>query len=87
MYLEADGNYTNLILKDGKKLLSSVNLGRIFERLPRMLFVRISRKHIINKNYLTFMNSCKRYCIVSNNGDEHKLDVSVKLKDLRVELS
>ena len=87
LYLEADGNYTNLILKDNKKLLSSVNLGRIIDEFPKEQFIRISRKHIINKNYLTFMNFCKRYCIVSNNGDEHKLDVSVKLKDLRVELS
>ncbi len=86
LYLEADGNYTNLILKDGKKLLSSVNLGRIIEEFPKELFVRISRKHVVNKNYLTFMNFCKRYCIVSNNGNEHKLDVSVKLKDLRAEL-
>ena len=87
LFLEADGNYTNLILRNGKKLLSSVNLGRIIDEFPKEQFIRISRKHIINKNYLTFMNFNKRYCIVSNIGDEHKLDVSVKLKDLRVDLS
>lgn len=86
LYLEADSNYTNLILKDDKKLLSSVNLGRIHEQFPKEQFVRISRKHVINKNYLSFMNFCKRYCLVSENGEEHKLEVSVKLKDLRKEL-
>jgi len=86
LYLEADGNYTNLILKDGKRLLSSVNLGRIFEEFPQEQFVRISRKHIVNKSYLTFMDFCKKYCLVANNGKEHKLEVSVKIKDLRREL-
>lgn len=87
LYLEADSNYTHLVLKDGKKLLSSVNLGKIHEQFPKENFVRISRKYIINKNYLTFMNFCKRYCIVSSNGEEHKLEVSVKMKELKKELS
>ncbi len=86
LYLEADGNYTNLILKDDKKLLSSVNLGRIYEQIPQDQFVRISRKHIINKNYLKFMNFCKKYCLVAFNSNEHRLEVSVKMKDLREEL-
>jgi len=86
LYLEADSNYTKLILKDEKKLLSSVNLGKIHEQFPNETFVRISRKHIINKNYLTFMNFCKKYCLVSNNGEEHRLEVSVKMKDLKEEL-
>lgn len=87
LYLEADSNYTKLVLKDGKKLMSSVNLGKIHEQFPQETFVRISRKHIININYLSFMNFCKRYCLVSNNGEEHKLEVSVKMKDLKKELS
>ncbi|MCY1719766.1 LytTR family DNA-binding domain-containing protein [Prolixibacteraceae bacterium Z1-6] len=86
LYLEADSNYTNLVLKDGKRLLSSVNLGRIHNQFPKEEFVRISRKHIINKNYLTFMNFCKHYCLVSDNGEEYKLEVSLKMKDLKREL-
>ena len=86
LYLEAESNYTHLVLKDGKKLLSSVNLGRIYEQFPSEKFVRISRKHIVNKNYLSFMNFCKRYCLVIHNGEEHKLEVSVKMKDLKPEL-
>ena len=84
--LEADGNYTSLMLKDEKRLLSSINLGRIFEQIPNEQFIRISRKHIINKKYLTFMNFCKKYCLVANNGNEYRLEVSVKMKDLREEL-
>jgi two-component system LytT family response regulator len=87
LYMEADSNYTNLILRDDKKLLSSINLGRIHDEFPVDLFVRISRKHVVNKKYLTFMNFCKRYCVVADNGEEHRLEVSVKLKDLRKQLS
>ena len=87
LYLEADSNYTYLVLKDGRKLLSSVNLGKIHGQFPEANFVRISRKHVINKQYLSFMNFCKKYCIVSFNGKEYQLEVSVKMKDLKRELS
>lgn len=87
LYLEADSNYTYLALTDGRKLLSSVNLGKIHAQFPKAYFVRISRKHVINKHYLSFMNFCKKYCIVSFNGEEHQLEVSVKMKELKLELS
>jgi len=87
LYLEADSNYTKLVLKDGKNLLLSTNLGKLHKQFPKTEFVRISRKHIINKNYLLFMNFCKRYCIVSNNEIERQLEVSIKMRDLKQELS
>jgi len=86
-YLEADSNYTKLVLKDGKNLLLSTNLGKLHKQFPKTEFVRISRKHIINKNYLSFMNFCKRYCIVSNSEIERQLEVSIKMRDLKQELS
>lgn len=86
LYMEAEGNYTHLVLTEDKKLFSAVNLGRIYEQLPQDQFVRISRKHIINKSYLTFMNFCKKLCIVSANGKEFQLEVSIKLKDLKQHL-
>lgn len=86
LFLEAEGNYTHLVLTGDKKLFSGVNLGRIYEQLPLNQFVRISRKHIINKNYLTFMNFCKKQCTVSAKGKEYQLEVSVKLKDLKQHL-
>ncbi|WP_163324833.1 LytR/AlgR family response regulator transcription factor [Draconibacterium mangrovi] len=87
LYLEADSNYTYLVLKDGRKLLSSINLGKIHALFAEADFIRISRKHVINKQYLSFMNFCKKYCIVSNNGEEYQLEVSVRMKDLKQELS
>ncbi len=86
LFLEAEGNYTHLVLNEDKKLFSGVNLGRIYEQLPQNRFVRISRKHIINKSYLTFMNFSKKQCTVSAKGKEYQLEVSVKLKDLKQHL-
>lgn len=86
LFLEADSNYTSIQLTDGKKLLSSINLGRIREQLLTERFVRISRKHVINKSHLSFINFCKKYCVVAVNGVEHKLEISLKMKDLKAEL-
>lgn len=83
LFLEADGNYTKLMLKENKTLLSGINLGRLSEQFAAEQFLRISRKHIINKDYLKFMNFCKKQCLVSANGKAYQLEVSVKLKELK----
>lgn len=87
VYLEADSNYTHLVLNSEKKILSSINLGRIHEMFPAEQFVRISRKHVINRNYLSFMNFSKKYCVLSCGTVDYRLDVSVKMKDIKDELS
>lgn len=86
IYLEADSNYTHLILNPEKKILSSINLGRIHEKFPAEQFIRISRKHVINRNYLSFMNFSKKYCVLTCGAVDYRLDVSVKMKDLKDEL-
>jgi two-component system, LytTR family, response regulator len=83
LFLEADGNYTKLVLKENKTLLSGINLGRLSEQFAAEQFLRISRKHIINKDYLKFMNFCKKQCVISANGKEYQLEVSVKLKEIK----
>ncbi len=86
IYIEADGSYSTIILDENRRLLASMNLGRIQEHLPRNEFIRISRKHIINKAYLTFINFTKGHCIVSNNDNEYSLEVNMRMKDIKQEL-
>jgi DNA-binding LytR/AlgR family response regulator len=86
LFLEADGNYTYIHLNDDRKLLSSQNLGRIKDQLSPNQFLRINRKHVINKNYLSFVNFCKKYCLISVNSSEYKLEISTKMKDFKKEL-
>jgi len=83
IFLEADSNYTNLVLCDGKKLLSSMTLGKIHDKFPKDTFARISRKHVINKKYLTFVNFQKQFCLLSFDGREYKLEISSKVKDIK----
>lgn len=86
LFLEADANYTRIVIKNGKTFLSSINLGKMQELFSQEDFVRISRKHVINKNYLSFMNFCKRYCLLSSGDQEYRFDVSVKMKELKPDL-
>jgi len=86
LFLEAESNYTKIFLKNKETLLSGINLGRLSQKLPKESFVRISRKHIINKNYLKFLDFCKKQCTVSANGKMYKLKVHFKLKEIKAQL-
>lgn len=86
LFLEADGNYTCLQLADNRRLISSINMGKIHEQLPKEDFIRISRKRVINKKHLSFMNFCKNYCIITHKDQEYKLEVSMKMRDLKRDL-
>ncbi len=53
IHLESDLNYTLILLKDGKKILSSTTLKIIESRLhPFKNFVRINRQSIVNFDWV-----------------------------------
>lgn len=76
VYLEADGNYTQLILKNGKSEISSKNLGQIEQALDSPLFVRISRSTVININFLSKFNRRSKKCQLYCKNQTHELKVS-----------
>ena len=49
LYIKAEDNYTDIVLEN-KKLLASLNLKSIAEKLPSKQFIRIHRSYIINLN-------------------------------------
>jgi two-component system LytT family response regulator len=53
MYLEADGNCTNLFFADGTKYLDTRTLAVYEDLLNPTHFFRIHKSHILNLNYLT----------------------------------
>ncbi|HLO42814.1 MAG TPA: LytTR family DNA-binding domain-containing protein [Leadbetterella sp.] len=55
LFLRGDINYTEFHLVNGKKYLSSFTLLRHQEKLEG--FLRVSRKHLINPNYITDVES------------------------------
>jgi two-component system LytT family response regulator len=55
--LEADGNYTDIFLESGKKLKSTKSLADYEKSLPGDIFLRIHKKHLINR---THVNTIKK---------------------------
>lgn len=53
LHLESDINYTQILLTDGNKILSSTTLKKIESRLlPFKNFVRINRQSIVNIDHV-----------------------------------
>jgi two-component system, LytTR family, response regulator len=69
IYLKADQNYTNIFLKNGKKLLVSTNLKKIEDRFSGCGFLRVHRSTVVNmscvKTYID--NELSGELILSNN--------------------
>lgn len=49
---ESDGNYTNIHLFDGKKMLASKTLGEFEDLLGEEKFFRVHRSHLINMDHI-----------------------------------
>lgn len=68
IYLEADSNYTNVYMKDNKKMLISKTLKYFEDSLPNTSFFRVHKTFIINiSTIVKYLNSDGGYIILSNN--------------------
>ncbi|MDI9310700.1 MAG: LytTR family DNA-binding domain-containing protein [Limnohabitans sp.] len=68
IYLEADSNYTNVYMKDNKKMLISKTLKYFEDSLPNSSFFRVHKTFIINISAIVkYLNSDGGYIILSNN--------------------
>ena len=62
LYLEADRNYTKLLLTEGIQFTFAINLGKIEEMLEsqildsKSMLIRVGKSFIINKNYILQIN-------------------------------
>lgn len=66
IYLEADGAYTQIYLLNDKKLTASYHLKKILDQIPQDKFIRISRKHVINLNYLSKIDKKAKKCMLNH---------------------
>ncbi len=69
LFIKADDSYSKLFTKD-KIYVISVNLGKLFAKLPSDSFIRIHRSYIININFIDKITN--GYIILS----KHKIPVS-----------
>ncbi|MES2132505.1 MAG: response regulator [Bacteroidota bacterium] len=53
LWLEADGNYTTIYLKDDKRRVIRQSLSELQEQLPPANFIRIHKSYLVNKNNIT----------------------------------
>lgn len=77
-YCEASGSYTNLHMKENKKLLASMRLKEFEEILPACFF-RVHNSYLVNTKYITQYHRGRGGYIVMENGV--KIEVSAGKKD------
>lgn len=77
-YIEADGSYSVLHLYKGKQETISQNLGKLSEKLPAHLFIRVSRKHIVNIKYIKKYSKKDQQLFIEYNGLVAKIPSSKK---------
>jgi len=74
LYLEADRNYTKLLLTEGIQFTFAINLGKIEEMLERQaqdsksILLRVGKSYIINKNYILQINLPKQKLLMLTPG-------------------
>ena len=83
LYLEADRNYTRLLLSEGIQFTFAINIGRIEEMLEnqildyRAMLIRVGKSYIINKSYILQINLPKqKLLLLTPGGKPRELQVS-----------
>ena len=92
IFIESDGYYSYLVTFDGRKTLIPLQLGQIEDILNAQFgnsysnIVRLGRGHIINTDYIYFIDVAKQKLILSDcQGSLHELSVSKEgLRSLKV---
>jgi len=78
IYVQADGNYSNIHLVNDKVELVTAYLSTVEEKLPEIGFFRISRSVVINLKYLKRIDRKKRECILEYENNNYLLQAPLK---------
>ena len=90
VFVRADGNYSDLVLTNGKSRKMTFQLhffDEVFQQLQNNMFVRVGRSLIVNKRYIHVINLTEQMLIFSGQqikGDIKPVNVSREaLKQLK----
>lgn len=83
LYARAEGAYTHIVLKEGKKLVISKTLSDIEDMLPATHFQRIHHSALVNLDHITHFFKTDGGYLVLDNGE--KLAVSNSKKEALME--
>jgi len=81
IYCEADWNYTDLHFPNNKKIVVSMNIGKVLALLDPRKFCRISRSILINLSFLVSVDRKKRQCLIKT--EDRELTFHIPLNHLR----
>jgi DNA-binding LytR/AlgR family response regulator len=56
LFFEGDINYTRIFFRNGKSKMISRTLLHVQQRVDANDFVRVSRKHLVNRKFITQIN-------------------------------
>ena len=76
VYVRADGNYSDLVLTNGKARKMTFQLhffDEVFQQLQNNIFARVGRSLIVNKRYIHVINLTEQILIFS--GQQIKEDI------------
>ncbi len=76
VYVRADGNYSDLVLTNGKSRKMTFQLhffDEVFQKLQNNMFARVGRSLIVNKRYIHVINLTEQILIFS--GQQIKSDI------------
>lgn len=76
VYVRADGNYSDLVLTNGKSRKMTFQLhffDEVFQQLQNNMFARVGRSLIVNKRYIHVVNLTEQILIFS--GQQIKSDI------------
>lgn len=77
-------NYTEFILQNNRKIVSSYTLGYYTELLENQHFFRVHRSHLVNLAHVTMYKKGDGGLVVMNNGDEIEVSRSNKEAFLKI---
>lgn len=76
VFVRADGNYSDLVLTNGKSRKMTFQLhffDEVFQQLQNNMFVRVGRSLIVNKRYIHVINLTDQMLVFS--GQQIKCDI------------
>lgn len=92
VFIHADGNYSEVLLYNGKKHVMTFQLHffeETFQRLKENFFIRVGRSLIVNKNYIYLINLTEQKMILTGGklGSEYEVRASKDaLREIKAKL-
>jgi len=81
-YLNAEGSYTHIFLKTGKKVTVCKKIGDIQKSLPEEYFARVHQSFLVNIANVAKFNDGKESCLQMRNGSTIQVSRRKKSKFL-----